>query len=595
MQQLQKLFLMLLLISITTSSFAQNENRFTIHVGAFVNSNIQDFANIRNIGYIYADKMPNNLLQIYLGEFQSESAANQTLLTIHAKGYPDAYVTRRTLSDQQEEHFIQIETKLVQDDINWQEYIKAGPLYAVLHNNAVKLVTGPFMHTQEAEQRLVALRNMGFKDAFVKKVNKMRLHRVGNFETGGPITAPSVVAFNEAKVIIPTAIPVNKDVPTSYEERSNVPSDIPTSYGDDVLTAKSPNVSPPMGEPVMIEKPLESFRPASKLGMPTIRKNVKRKSALELQKILKVKGTYKGSIDGLYGNGTSAAYLQAKNDSKPYQKYFLLSKMANEFTEKAPANITQHYISNLPNNPEAAIQGLTGSKVPIAKAYRAYKIFMAESNRQKVNSLMNRAIQESFAGKTNHGLPFDPEATYSYENVSQVIQHIAFIHSVDKEKIKVPCWLFERHPIETSRAFDKAKNYDIELCDKFDNWEEIKVLKTVAMDMDKGLKSKESLINASNAKRAKLFLSPSKLSDDERRWMLQWDAVFWEGINEWSAKDPVHSKMVEALKLSYFQSQVLLEDFFMDKDFKATEAKALSLSVLQTIVQPYLDGYILKG
>jgi hypothetical protein len=42
----------------------------------------------------------------------------------------------------------------------------------------------------------------------------------------------------------------------------------------------------------------------------------------------------------------------------------------------------------------------------------------------------------------------------------------------------------------------------------------------------------------------------------------------------------------------YFQSQVRLEDYFMDKGYKPKEAKALALAALHTLVAYHMQRFV---
>ncbi|MBK8706015.1 MAG: hypothetical protein IPN33_22290 [Saprospiraceae bacterium] len=75
--------------------------------------------------------------------------------------------------------------------------------------------------------------------------------------------------------------------------------------------------------------------------------------------------------------------------------------------------------------------------------------------------------------------------------------------------------------------------------------------------------------------------SPTK---DEQRKAESWNQQVWDGLNIWSAKDPMHQQMVTAFKVMYFQSQVRLEDYFIDRGFEAEEAKTLAIQMLQALV-----------
>jgi len=62
-------------------------------------------------------------------------------------------------------------------------------------------------------------------------------------------------------------------------------------------------------------------------------------------------------------------------------------------------------------------------------------------------------------------------------------------------------------------------------------------------------------------------------------------------MDEWGAKDGLHGKLLTPLKLSYFQTLVRLEDYYMDKGFDSRTATALGLKVMKTFVESPLSQY----
>ena len=81
------------------------------------------------------------------------------------------------------------------------------------------------------------------------------------------------------------------------------------------LTAKAPAAANPPTLPA----------DANVSGLPSIDGRTKRHSAAELQRVLKEKGYYDGSIDGYYGPGTTKSYLAAWEDMPEIRKYRLLT------------------------------------------------------------------------------------------------------------------------------------------------------------------------------------------------------------------------------------------------------------------------------
>lgn len=560
----------LVLTTSETKAFQQQEQTdlFTIYIGAFVQADINDFKKLRPYGYLYAERLDNNLQRIYMGEYDNELAANKILDEVKKSGYPDSYLMKKQLKEGDELAVIQLASGSVGDDIDWKRLDRAGDLFTVIYNDKLKIVTGPFVSKDAARKQLKFLRTIGFADAFAKGVNSSRLHKAGAFETGGVKTS-TILANDEA------IVEEYEDVGEPFEVVAEKPKEqevIPESYSEDIAV-KSVSTT---------------------LKVPKIRSKVKRESVKKLQQVLKGQGLYKTSVDGFYGKATTAAFQKAQQENRHYRKYKLLSQHTTELPKSS--NALQHYINTLLDDTPSAVQGLTTSKHTMAKVYLAYASFQEKGENKETDDLMNKAIKETFVGKKlKNKPPFDFNASYAYKDFMQLIQHLKYIQSAVKDEPAVPCWLFQRHPAETQKAFEpysslSTDDYRIQNCDRFMDWEELKLLSEMSKDLSNGDVDKKA-IQLNQNKRTRLFLAIRPLDADKNKSLKKWDTDFWESFDTWANKDPLHDKMVDALKLTYFQSQILLEDYFMDKGYNADEANGLTLYTLQTIVEPYLEEY----
>lgn len=476
---------------------ATADHTFSIHLGTFVKAQLADFDNVRPLGFIYAEKFQNSLLQVYLGEFPTEAAANELISQVKVKGYPDAYISRRSLQQGEKVHIIQLQTLASGSTVNWAEFAKAGPMYALLNGQQLTAATGVFDNVEEAQQRLSIVKQLGYTNASVVPVNNIYLHELSSFETRGDLSAPEVELVVEAPVIEAPATPaastpeiVATETPTpqastpvvntsSPPAKENTPilvdfipgskkadpipppaEAIPESY-DEVFASRSP-VLPTEATPPKETAP-------QKMATPSIRGKVKRTSAIELQKVLKKEGTYTGSLDGYYGNGTSGGYTQIMATHPDVQKYKLLTQNQDQWQAKG--------------------------------------------------------------------------------------------------------------------ALEKDQT------DPLFAWEALRLLHTIAQELDPNPANSQSLLPTYKEVRTDLYGTKQALIKDEQKAIIAWNTSLWKGLDGWSEKDPVHKKMTTPLKITYYQSMVLLEDYFMDRQFKPLEAKGLSLSVLQTIVAPYLESY----
>ncbi len=584
---LMKKRLIFLLCALCLGTAALAQNYYTIMIGTFLDAKPQDFDPIRPLGLVYAYPTNGNLSQVYLGGFDDKAKAEEVAQNLKQRGYANASVQERRLSDGKTVTVIQMATRVISKEIEWEEFEKIGNLYAILNGDRVKIMTGLYANVNEAKQELAKVRNSGYSDAFVKNVNSNLLVKIGEFETG------------IKKALIPLSFDQQSTqgrIVTQPDNRprtnnSNIPDDVPTGYDNSAVTARSP-VAARTANVNIPEAPT-----SKKMSMPDIRVKVKRRSVLELQKILKAEKAYTSSLDGYYGKGTEAAYDEVMATNRELQKYLHLAETMEGTKESGAGNSLQRAINNLPTEASAPTT-IESSSAPVAKAYQAYLLYNTLGPSNEVNNLMNSAIKGAYSGKKlQNQPPFDYNATYAYQDLGQMIQHLFYIHAAPGNNYAVPCWLYDRHPRETAKAQAAFAGYDnndlkLQACDQFLDWPEIKVLQAIAADMNTDSKVNTGRLSADASKRAHLFTSPQALNASEAKTIESWNTDLWNNLNAWSSRDPIHQRVVVALKVAYFQSQVRLEDYFMDQGFSADESKGLALATLETLVGYYLDRFV---
>ena len=64
-----------------------------------------------------------------------------------------------------------------------------------------------------------------------------------------------------------------------------------------------------------------------------------------------------------------------------------------------------------------------------------------------------------------------------------------------------------------------------------------------------------------------------------------------DNLNAWATRDPLHQRMAVALRVVFYQSQVRLEDYYLNQEFNEEEAKGLALATLQTLVGYHLSRF----
>lgn len=555
---------------------AQTKSVYTIQIGTFVQPKVSEFNSIRPSGFVYAESFQDKFSKVFYGEFRDALSANDALEAINLQGF-GGFVKERTLSNSPSVIVVQFTTKKIAAPINWEDLYPIGKLYTILTDpSIVKLVTGPFKDMATARKRVESIRDLGYKDAFVKTVNTKLLHEVGDFEVG---IDPKARNLNAAVEIILNEGSLPQKNSTEIAEVNNIPNtyEAPTSK----INTNQVNILQPD-------------------NTPEIRPLVKRTSALDLQKVMKLNKFYEGSLDGLYGQQTAKGYENFIATDLQYKKYALLDNLLLQ--EKGGNSLDlQNTIDNLPHNPAAASNILKNYNMPLAKAYQAYWMMTHDGHLPQINALMNAAIKETFADKKiKNAPPFDFNANYSYEDMSQFLLHLRYLHAAPKNaKYSIPCWLFEKHPkasfaaFKANSKFTSFANTKISTCKNFDEWLPIKMMNNIINDLQPAnlTAEQETKQNTLSAARNFQYLFPEKLNKQQKAITDKWLIDFWRQMDSSAKTYPVLGKNLKTIKVLFFQSQVLLEDYFMDKEFTPDAAEGLALSILKTYVEVPLEVY----
>ncbi|MEZ4983426.1 MAG: hypothetical protein R2795_00045 [Saprospiraceae bacterium] len=75
-----------------------------------------------------------------------------------------------------------------------------------------------------------------------------------------------------------------------------------------------------------------------------------------------------------------------------------------------------------------------------------------------------------------------------------------------------------------------------------------------------------------------------KISATEKTLLETLRQQFIRQTDAWAAKDAYLYPIVTTLRLAFHQSQVRIEDYYMDKGLSASEARTAALAVLHEIV-----------
>ena len=577
--------LLLLPVFLTAQSTVDNK-RYTIQVGTFYKPKLTDFAALQKVGQIYATDKEAEFQHIFLGFFNDPATAQHALVSVKKSGY-NAFIAEQR---QNKETAVVIQLLSTQNGpaLDWIALEQAGNLNALLENpQLLKIVVGPFTNKIAAQNRLKHLRTVGYQDAFIKTVPTQLLTSINHFEKGllapsaadlladeidriaEDIPTPPVVAYKK-----PTVVPAEQD-------NANIPAELPTVIPTTVVNKNAPS-------PI-----------STALSVPNINPRVKRTAALDLQKILKSEGYYRGGLDGYYGIGTRNAYDTFRKEDISYNRYLILSKHLKESTSTDKSGL-QGLINALTSNDASLIAELERQPEPLAKAYLAYWLLVNQGPSREVNQLMNTTIRQTFSRKPLKSVPsFDHTATYDYADLKQLLLHLSYLHTTpENNQYTLPCWLFEQHPKEAKSVFIQSNlvtptSLQIGACWSFDDWESIAALRYFTEELQpRQYASQEvDLMHTLERARALLYLFPEKLTSIQKAAIDQWKLHFWNDLRTSATTYPVLEKYLFSLQVFFFQSQVLLEAFYMQQGFTADEAEGLALSVLRTYVEVPLRAY----
>ncbi len=580
----------------SASLTAQDADIYAVKLGQFINAKASAFSVVEDLGYLYAVKDAGTVKNVYIGGIKGKAEADRVVKTAQSRGYIDAQAENLTAKNAETTTVIQLAVRDARKEINWKEFSSAGRIFALVNGNQLKIVAGPYPDAQAAKAILPTVQRKGFSDAFVKNVSSALLHEVTPFESGDVDLAAVVPQPTKSNAPANTPAPAEKtetakgNQPEEYAEDNKKMPTVPSATKKSVPAAKTPAVKVDLP----VKRPAKA--PVLTAPKPAIRKDVKRTSVLRLQEILKAEGTYNSSLDGFYGGGTKAAYEASRANNRQMIKYRALADYAKNSEPTARPGSLQYAVNGLWDDPKNAVLTLERSNAPVAKAYRAYWLHETTNNQAQVDALMAEAVREAFVGKKIQNAPqFDYKANYSYKNLDQLLQHLSYVQSADKEKIAVPCWFFDRYGVQALQAFGTAVdtgNLTLQDCNGFIDWEELQVLNAVTDDLSAGTKVNTQKAAKQRARSIRLFLAPVAPTASELTALEIWSKKLMTETETRAKRDPLLAEIKTAFALSFYQSYVLLEDYFAAKGYNAADAKGLALAVLQANLGAKTGGAI---
>ena len=533
---------------------------YAISLGTFIDARREEFSSLANIGFLYSFKIENNYSEVFLGGYGSKEAAQTALGKVLASGYSSARLTELPESEGAIVTVIQIAALDTRNPTDWKRYSGFTSLWGIVNGNSLKLVLGPYTTPEEARKALPNIQKGGYKDAFSRNINSTQLIKIGAFESDNIIKQPAI-RFQWNNPTIDQPSPIQQPGQYSTTPQYNPPVTIPSN--------------PPLT--------------AAKGTTQTIRGNIKRRSALELQKILKAENYYTGSLDGYYGNGTAQGYQNALQYNRELSECRILTMNRPQISAASEGDALQNTINRLLEDPRAPIV-LESYNHPLASAYRAYHLFVTLGPSRDVNDLMNAAIRQAYLNRSNRIIaPFDYRATYDYSNLNQLILHLHYIYIAPNGNYSVPCWLAKAHPQETAaaQAAVAGSGLKVQVCNGYFDWEEIRMLENMSTQIG-GIQVSSAVQAEANATRAVLASTTRPLSAYAQKEVEAWQNTLFSKLNTWATYDILQQNKFTAFRILFFQSLVRLEDYYLDKGLGQEDAKYLAMAAVRTFAGPSL-------
>lgn len=121
-------------------------------------------------------------------------------------------------------------------------------------------------------------------------------------------------------------------------------------------------------------------------------------------------------------------------------------------------------------------------------------------------------------------------------------------------------------------------------------WPEVRVATTIADDLAAGRGDMER-DRALIAGRPALLAASQNLPPAAAAEARDWESTTWEALTAWSATDPLHARLVDALGVAYYQAQVRLEAMYQARGLGATAARDLATAALANLLGADLSRF----
>ncbi|WCL81227.1 SPOR domain-containing protein [Saprospira sp. CCB-QB6] len=160
------------------------QNIYFVQLATYANPEYKDFSKVHSQGYLFAEMQPTGLYQVLMGTYSNYNSAKKKLDAVKAKGYKDAFIQRRAISEQDAVFIVQMATLDQNEDIYWPDWERlTTQLSLQLSDKKLRIAAGPYYSQAEADAALKTIQAKGGRqDMIVRRVSEKALHPLSNFE-----------------------------------------------------------------------------------------------------------------------------------------------------------------------------------------------------------------------------------------------------------------------------------------------------------------------------------------------------------------------------------------------------------------------------
>ena len=122
-------------------------------------------------------------------------------------------------------------------------------------------------------------------------------------------------------------------------------------------------------------------------------------------------------------------------------------------------------------------------------------------------------------------------------------------------------------------------------------WPEVAVLLAIVEDLAAGQADVQRGRTLAG-QRAALFNAQEELNPVAVARTKDWSNTLWTNLTDWETEDPLHAQIMRAMRVSYFQTQALLEQHYTNAGFAPKDANDLSIAMMQNLTGAQLSRFL---